>query len=105
MKVQALRARSRRAGFPNIMNIPPKNAVSRRSFLARGLTATLSAASGLTAAGLLKTDETHAAEIGPLTHRRRALRAYGNRHRAALLQKRATVFNHPTNGDEEQYVG
>lgn len=79
----------------------PETPLTRRSFLARGLTT--AAAGSLGVSALLKPSESEAADLGPQNARQRGTRSYSIRHRAALLQQRIKPALHPTNGDEELY--
>lgn len=77
--------------------------LSRRSFLARSVTATVAAAGSLTAGNPLESATASPGEVDLPAGAKRANAAYRIRHRTALLQRRTPIPPHPTNGDEQLY--
>ena len=81
----------------------PAGHLTRRSFLARSVAATLAAGGGTIGSGVLQEAESLAAEVDPHSRLTRANLAYRLRCKAALDQRRVQPALHPTNGDEELY--
>ncbi len=77
--------------------------LTRRSFLARSVAATLAAGGAAVGTGVLDSAESLAVELDPHSRLTRANLAYRLRCKAALGQRRVQPALHPTNGDETLY--
>ena len=93
-------APGRSDSIPAEMSPPP---LTRRSFLARSVAATLAAGGAGIGGGVFESAESLAAEVDPHSRLTRANLAYRLRCKAALNQRRVQPALHPTNGDEQLY--
>ncbi len=79
-------------------------AVSRRSFLGRGLGGLIVGASGVgLGSGVIVPGDAEAGDVSPDSRVRRANRAYRVRQKCALEERKQPLSSHPTNGDEDAY--